>query len=108
MKVAFLGATRGMGRALARAMAARGDQLFLLGRAGADLEKSARDLETLRGGVSVGTASCDLERPETFAPALDAADRALGRLREALAAHTSDDGVWFNSRAWIVTAWEAS
>jgi ubiquinone/menaquinone biosynthesis C-methylase UbiE len=33
-----------------------------------------------------------------------AADRALERLRDALAAHQSDDGVWFNSRAWIVTA----
>ena len=33
-----------------------------------------------------------------------AAERALGRLREALAAHLSEDGVWFNSRAWIVTA----
>ena len=33
-----------------------------------------------------------------------AAERAVGRLREALAAHLSDDGVWFNSRAWIVTA----
>lgn len=33
-----------------------------------------------------------------------AAARALGRLREALAAHQSDDGVWFDSRAWIVTA----
>lgn len=32
------------------------------------------------------------------------AARALGRLRAALAAHMSDDGVWFNSRAWIVTA----
>ena len=32
MKVAFVGATRGMGRALARALAARGDALFLLGR----------------------------------------------------------------------------
>ena len=32
VKVAFLGATRGMGRALARLMAARGDRLFLLGR----------------------------------------------------------------------------
>jgi hypothetical protein len=30
-----------------------------------------------------------------------AAARALGRLREALSAHPSDDGVWFNSRAWI-------
>ena len=33
-----------------------------------------------------------------------AAERALGRLREALAAHRRDDGVWFNSRAWIVAA----
>jgi SAM-dependent methyltransferase len=33
-----------------------------------------------------------------------AAARAVGRLREALAAHMRDDGVWFNSRAWIVTA----
>jgi hypothetical protein len=30
-----------------------------------------------------------------------AAARVLGRLREALSAHPSDDGVWFNSRAWI-------
>jgi ubiquinone/menaquinone biosynthesis C-methylase UbiE len=30
--------------------------------------------------------------------------RAVKRLREALAAHMSDDGVWFSSRAWIVTA----
>lgn len=33
-----------------------------------------------------------------------AAARALGRLREALAARQSDDGVWFSSRAWIITA----
>ena len=33
-----------------------------------------------------------------------AAADAAGRLREALAAHASDNGVWFNSRAWIVTA----
>ena len=37
---------------------------------------------------------------------LDPADatRAVERLREALATHMRDDGVWFNSRAWIVTA----
>jgi SAM-dependent methyltransferase len=29
---------------------------------------------------------------------------ALGRLGEMLAAHLSDDGVWFDSRAWIVSA----
>ncbi|MFC4054519.1 class I SAM-dependent methyltransferase [Actinomadura syzygii] len=33
-----------------------------------------------------------------------AATRAIGRLREMLAAHSTDDGVWFDSRAWIVTA----
>ena len=32
------------------------------------------------------------------------AERALGRLRKALAAYLCDDGVWFNSRAWLVTA----
>ncbi len=34
----------------------------------------------------------------------DAAARTVGRLREMLAAHLSDDGVWLDSRAWIVTA----
>src|ERR1700729_775307 len=33
-----------------------------------------------------------------------AMERALGRLREMLAAHLSGDGVWFDSRAWIVSA----
>lgn len=82
MKAAILGATRGMGRALARAMAERGDVLCLLGRDLADLEKSARDAEA-RGGHAGGAfavAVCDLERPETFAPALDAAEKALGGL----------------------------
>ena len=79
MKVALLGATKGMGRSLARAMAARGDALFLLGRDATDLERSARDLE-FRGGARIATAPCDLERPETFAPALTAAEAALGGL----------------------------
>lgn len=34
----------------------------------------------------------------------DAAARALDRLRQTLSAHQTDDGVWFGSRAWIVTA----
>ena len=79
MKVAVLGATKGMGRALARQMAQRGDGVALLGRDKEDLERSARDLE-VRGGARVGTALCDLERPETFAPALDAAEAVLGGL----------------------------
>ncbi len=69
-----------MGRSLARLMAERGDQLFLLGRGVDDLERSARDLE-VRGGQqpgSFGHAPCDLLDDATFAPALDAAAEALG------------------------------
>ena len=81
MNVVFLGATKGMGRSLARLMAERGDMLFLLGRSREDLEKSARDLEVRGGGDgTVGTAVCDLTAPESFAPALDAAEEALGQI----------------------------
>jgi len=81
-KVAFLGASKGMGRALARRLAARGDRLFLLGRDVEDLGRSARDLEARagQGAAAVGVALCDLERPETFVPALDAAAAGLGGL----------------------------
>ena len=78
MKVAILGATKGMGRALARQMAARGDSLFLLGRDVEDLERSARDLEARGGTHPIGVARCDLEKPEEFGPALDAAREVLG------------------------------
>jgi len=37
-----------------------------------------------------------------LAPAVAA--RAAGGLREKLSAHLSDDGIWFDSRAWIITA----
>lgn len=81
MKIAFLGATRGMGRALARRLAERGDALCLLGRHPGELARSRADLEARReGGGAVPTAVCDLERPETFAPALDRAEAALGGL----------------------------
>lgn len=79
-RVVVLGATAGMGRALARRMAARGDRVFVLGLGEDDLRKTAADL-AIRAGApegSVGWAVCDLERPETFAPALDAASQALG------------------------------
>jgi hypothetical protein len=33
-----------------------------------------------------------------------AATRAVERLRVALATHLTNDGVWFNSRAWVITA----
>lgn len=80
MTVAILGATRGIGRAVARELAGRGDCLFLLGRSLEDLAKSAADLEIRRAGAVAGTAVCDLSRPDTFGPALDAATSALGGL----------------------------
>ena len=55
MKVAFVGATRGMGRALARRLAERREALCLLGRDPAELRASARDLEA-RVAVATGDA----------------------------------------------------
>jgi SAM-dependent methyltransferase len=46
--------------------------------------------------------ACTSEALNRLGPA--AAARAAGRLREALAAHLSEDGVRFDSRAWIVAA----
>ena len=80
MNVAFVGATRGMGRALARRLAERGDALFLLGRDAGEMELSARDLQARGARVPVDHASLDLARPEGFAAALDAADRALAHV----------------------------
>lgn len=81
MKVAILGATKGMGRALSRLMAERGDALFLLGRDAEELGRTAEDLR-VRGNQEspCGTAVCDLLEPDTFEPALDAAQEALGGL----------------------------
>lgn len=81
MNVVVFGATKGIGRAVARQMGERGDRLFLLGRSRTDLERSAADLD-IRGGASrvAGVADCDLGRPETFLPALQAAQAALGHI----------------------------
>jgi decaprenylphospho-beta-D-erythro-pentofuranosid-2-ulose 2-reductase len=79
--VVVLGATKGMGRALARRMAERGDRLFLLGREIDELRRSAGDLMSRStSGRDVGVAICDLERPETFESALHEAEASLGSL----------------------------
>ncbi|MFO0668528.1 MAG: SDR family NAD(P)-dependent oxidoreductase [Polyangiaceae bacterium] len=79
MKAVVLGGTAGMGRAIAQRLAARGDSVFLLGIGDEDLARSAADLKARHPRQEqVGTATCDLEKPETFAAALDAADAALG------------------------------
>ena len=79
MKAVLLGGTSGMGREVGRRLVERGDSVFLLGVDDADLARSAADLAARHpAGRPVGTAVCDLEHPEQFAPALDAADAALG------------------------------
>jgi hypothetical protein len=46
--------------------------------------------------------TCTSEVLKRLDPA--AATRTVERLHEILAAHLADDGIWFDSRAWIVTA----
>jgi short-subunit dehydrogenase len=78
VNVVMLGATKGMGRALARRLASRGDRLFLLGRDVQDLERSARDIEIrAHNATPVAFGACDLSRADTFPAALDAAAAAL-------------------------------
>ncbi|HEX2880598.1 MAG TPA: SDR family NAD(P)-dependent oxidoreductase [Polyangiaceae bacterium] len=79
MKAIVLGGTTGIGRAIARRLVERGDAVFLMGLDATDLERSAADLRAHRAGALVGFAVCNLEHPETFVPALDAADVALGQ-----------------------------
>jgi len=53
--------------------------------------------------------ACTKDALKTLDPATAA--RGAERLREMLAAHLSEDGIWFDSRAWIVTArrrWEGT
>ena len=74
----MLGGTKGIGRAVARELAGRGDRLVLLGRDATDLARSATDLNVRAGRPVVrGTFICDLADPATFEPALDAAEAAL-------------------------------
>jgi decaprenylphospho-beta-D-erythro-pentofuranosid-2-ulose 2-reductase len=78
-RVIVLGGTRGIGRALARLMAARGDRICLLGRDSTELERSVTDV-IARGASSATFVPCDLEAPATFDAALDDAVRQLGGL----------------------------
>ena len=78
MKTVLLGGTKGMGRALSRALAADGHDVWLLGRNGEELARSVADLQARAPSVKVGAAPCDLESPSSFSPALEAADAGLG------------------------------
>ncbi len=72
MKAVIIGATKGMGRALARQLAETGAELFLLGRDESELQKSAVDLEQRAGGErKVGFARLDLAAPASFESAIE-------------------------------------
>jgi decaprenylphospho-beta-D-erythro-pentofuranosid-2-ulose 2-reductase len=82
-KVAVVGGTKGIGRAVVRRLVARGDRVALLGRDAADLAASAGDLSARGGGDAtppVATALMDLSQPATYDAALDAATQVLGGL----------------------------
>lgn len=80
MNVVILGATQGMGQAVARKLAFRGDRLFLLGRDVGGLVTCIKDLEARAGKPVAGFTPCDLSDPSGFSTALDAAQEALGRI----------------------------
>jgi short-subunit dehydrogenase len=68
----LLGATSSMARAMARALAERGDGLVLAGRDMADIEATATDAR-MRGAAFARVAEFDARRPETFATVIEAA-----------------------------------
>ncbi len=76
----MVGATRGMGRAVARLLAERGDTVVLLGRDAAELAISARDLSARGAHGIIATGHLDLAEPSAFSAALDQADQAAGGL----------------------------
>lgn len=79
MKAVVMGGATGMGRAIAQRLAERGDSVFVMGIDDPELAKSSADLASRHPkNVAMGHAICDLEKPETFAAALDIADAALG------------------------------
>lgn len=80
LKVVVLGGTKGIGRAVTRQLAGRGDRVHLLGRNPQELARCAADLEARSPtpGSTVSHSLCDLERPDTFAAAVGEAASAMG------------------------------
>jgi len=95
-----LGASRGIGRAIAHGLAAEGALLAICGRDGGSLEQAADDLRAT--GAQVHAATCNVADPEALATFLDDSRAALGGL----------DVLVHNASALAVgpdlAAWEAS
>ena len=95
-----LGASRGIGRAIADGLAKEGANLAICGRDAASLQKAATELRAQ--GVQVHAATCDLADPAALAEFLDHSRVALGGV----------DVLVHNASALAVgpdlAAWEAS
>lgn len=79
----LLGATSSMARALARALAERGDSLLLAGRDMDDLKRLASDCGA-RGAAETEAIAFDARKPETFGKLIEALARKEGMLNAAV------------------------
>jgi len=86
--ILIYGATSAIAQETARAYAARGDALFLVGRDEAKLESVAKDLE-VRGAKTAQVRAMDFEDFEDHARSFDDARKALGDIDVVLVAHGS-------------------
>ncbi len=79
MKAVILGATQGIGRAIARQLVGDGNHVFILGRPIDEVEQSVADLQNRSNAKNfeVKGAFCDLEDPSTFVSALYKANKHL-------------------------------
>ncbi|MBM3547585.1 MAG: SDR family oxidoreductase [Alphaproteobacteria bacterium] len=87
-KVLIVGATSAIAQATARLLAAKGDHLFLAGRAAERLEMVRQDL-AVRGAASVGVFTIDANDRARHEALLNAAEQAMGGLDTVLIAHGS-------------------
>jgi short-subunit dehydrogenase len=85
-KIAVFGATSAIAQAVIRQLAARGADLFLVGRDAAKLAVVAADAR-VRGARTVATDVLDLDDTAAFPALLDRAVAALGQVDLALLAH---------------------
>ena len=85
-KVLILGATSAIAQESAKIFAAKGDQLFLVGRNEAKLKIICADLR-VRGQKNIGHAIADLNDTARHAALINQATQALGGLDTVLIAH---------------------
>ncbi len=79
----ILGATSSMARAFARALAARGDAVFLAGRDAVDLNASAQDCAA-RGARFAEVLDFDARKPDGFPTIIQRLEREDGQINAAV------------------------